>query len=271
MSEPIRACLAVVNLMPQAEVYLDYLGALLPPQTSVRWIRVRNHPYKSSDQATLEATHRFFSDVDLEDCDALLVSGSPLDRPEFALERATYWNELVTELRQASERVGSIGGICWGAFALAKIFYGLEKRVFPRKLHGVFEVQRVTSQHELARGLDDRYGCPQSRYGQIDPEGVEQLSRSGELVPLDWSAATGHCSIASRDGGLLFMQGHPDYPTERLCEEYKRAQSRGEALHPPENYDLERPTNTWRANSRALFDSWLRLAQARRRARSRCN
>jgi homoserine O-succinyltransferase len=268
MNMPPSLRLAVINLMPQAEIYLDYMAAVLPPGTDVRWIRVRNHPYRSSNQQILADTHRFYDETDLDDVDAILLTGAAMDlNPDFTA--ATYWDEVVETLRDADRHVGSIAGVCWGAQVLGKVFYGIEKQHFPAKVSGVFEMTNLAPGHPLMRGLDDRYWLPQSRYAAMEPKGFHQAVKDGRLIPLDWCEKSGHTTVVSADGAHLMLQGHQDYPTERLAEEHKAALKRGDTPPVPENYDPERPVNRWRANNRAFFAAWLDLAAQRKREGTR--
>ncbi|MCE7082633.1 homoserine O-succinyltransferase [Streptomyces sp. ST2-7A] len=256
--------LAVINLMPQAEIYLDYMAQVLPPGTDVRWIRVRNHPYRSSNHEILAATHRHYDETDLDGCDALLLTGAAMDlNPD--LTAATYWEEIVETLRDADGRVGSIAGVCWGAQVVGKVFYGIEKQHFPAKISGVIEMTNIAPEHPLMRGLDDRYWLPQSRYAQMEPTAFAKAVADGVLVPLDWSEESGHTTVVSADGAHLMLQGHQDYPTERLAEEYHSALRKGQSPPVPLNYDPERPVNRWRANNRTFFAAWLESAAERKR------
>ncbi|GAA4292730.1 homoserine O-succinyltransferase [Actinokineospora soli] len=262
-----RFRLAVLNVMPEAEVYLDYIGDVVPPNTDIEWVRLRNHPYRSSNQEILAATHKFYDDTDIDSCDALLISGSVMDKnPDFTA--AHYWDEVVETLRDASTRVGSVAGVCWGAQVVAKVFFDIDKKHFPEKLSGVYEMTNVRPDHELMRGLDDTYWLPQSRYAEMEPGAFSAAVESGALVPLDWCANGGHATVVSADGAYLMLQGHQDYPTGRLALEYNNAVARGENPPVPANYDPERPVNRWRANNRAFIAAWLRLA-ARRKAEGR--
>lgn len=265
MNTATNARVAIINLMPQAEVYFDYMAQALPAGTEISWVRVRNHAYRSSNQDILAATHRYYDMTDIDACDAVLLTGSAMDlNPDFTA--AAYWDEVGETLRDASTRVGSIAGVCWGAQVLAKVFYGIDKKHFPAKLSGVFEMHNLRPDHPLMRGLDDRYRLPQSRYAEMAPDGFAAAVAAGKLVPLDWSADGGHATVVSDDGRFLMLQGHQDYPTERLQQEYRNAQKRGDDPPVPRNYDVERPLNTWRANSRALLAAWLQLAVERKRA-----
>ncbi|MEU2180420.1 homoserine O-acetyltransferase/O-succinyltransferase family protein [Streptomyces thermolilacinus] len=257
--------IAVLNLMPQAEIYSDYMAQVLPAGTDVRWLRVRNHPYRSSDQKILADTHHYYDETTLEDCDALLLTGAAMDiNPDFTA--ATYWDEVVETLRDADGRVGSIAGVCWGAQVVGKVFFDLEKQHFPAKISGVIEMTNLAPEHPLMRGLDDRYWLPQSRYAQMEPKGFAKAVADGRLVPLDWSEESGHTTVVSADGAYLMLQGHQDYPTERLAEEYFNARKKGQTPPVPLNYDPHRPVNRWRANNRAFFAAWLEQAAARKRA-----
>lgn len=260
-----HARIAILNLMPQAEIYLDYMAQALPAGTDVRWIKLRSHSYSSSNQDILAATHRYYEPAEVEDCDALLLTGSAMDlNPDFLA--AKYWNEVCDVLSDASQRLGSIAGVCWGAQVLAKVFYGIDKKHFPAKLSGVFPMQNLRPEHPLMQGLDDRYWLPQSRYAEMEPLGFAAAVEAGVLIPLDWSEESGYTTVVSADGRFLMLQGHQDYPTERLKQEYENALKRGDNPPPPCNYDLVRPQNNWRANSRALLSAWLRQAMQRKQA-----
>ncbi|WP_372422069.1 homoserine O-acetyltransferase/O-succinyltransferase family protein [Salinarimonas chemoclinalis] len=258
------ARLAIINLMPQAEVYFDYMDQVLPEGTVIDWVRVRNHPYRSSDPEILARTHRFWEDTDVDACDAVLLTGAAMDiNPVF--QEAGYWDEIVETLRDAAGRVGSIAGVCWGAQVVGKVFFDIEKQHFAQKVSGVFEMTNVAPRHPLMRGLDDRFWLPQSRYAQLEPVAFEAAVTDGTLVPLDWCAASGHTTVVSADGRFLMLQGHQDYPTERLSEEYRAALAKGKAPKLPENYDVDAPVNRWRANNRAFLANWLRSAVALKR------
>ncbi|MEH0971267.1 homoserine O-succinyltransferase [Micromonospora sp. CPCC 205546] len=268
MTSPSPFRLAVLNVMPEAEVYLDYLAGVVPAGTELHWIKVRNHPYNSSNQEILAATHRFYDEVDIDSCDALLLSGSVMDRNPVFTE-ARYWDEVVETLKDASGRVGSLAGVCWGAQVVAKVFFDIDKKHFSEKLSGVFEMTNLQPEHPLMRGLDDRYWLPQSRYAELDPEPFAEAVRAGKLIPLDTSEQSGPTTVVSADGRYLLLQGHQDYPTGRLALEYHRARAKGENPPVPVNYDPDRPVNRWRANNRALIAAWLQLAAERKRQGSR--
>ncbi|MEM9523973.1 MAG: homoserine O-succinyltransferase [Pseudomonadota bacterium] len=258
------ARLAIINLMPQAEIYPDYMRQVLPAGTQIDWIRVRNHPYRSSDQDILAKTHRFYDETDIDRCDALLLTGAAMDiNPNFT--EATYWDETVATLRDASRHVGSIAGVCWGAQVVGKVFFDIEKQHFPEKIAGVFEMTNLKPDHPFMQGLDDRFWLPQSRYAVLEPVAYQKAVEAGRLIPLDWCEASGHTTVVSSDGRFLMLQGHQDYPTKRLAEEYLTAKSKGKSPRPPVNYDVERPVNRWRANNRAFMAAWLRTAVALKR------
>jgi homoserine O-succinyltransferase len=264
MNAPAR--LAVINLMPQAECYLEYMDQVLPAGTQVDWVRVRNHAYSSSDPEALSSTHRYYDDTDIDACDAILLTGSAMDaNPD--LTAATYWEEVVEMLRDAHGRSGSIAGICWGAQVVGKTFYDIDKKHFPKKLSGVFEMTNLAPDHPLMRGLDDRFWLPQSRYAEFDADPLAAEIAAGRLIPLDWSQGSGYTSIVSEDGDVLMLQGHQDYPTERLAQEYRNACARGETPPVPLNYDPDKPVNRWRANNRAFLAAWLDMAAGRKRAK----
>lgn len=250
------ATLAVINLMPRAELYEEYIRLLVPPGTKLLMIRMKNHLYTSSDHSILKSTHLLFNDCDFGSIDGLLVSGSPLDRM-IRFENATYWEELSSLLLLASSYVGSIAGICWGALAIAKVFLGIEKRFLGRKLYGVYRSSVNYQCHPFMMSVGPHLELPHSRHAEIDPIAISRLARLGVLTPLDWSDIAGHSCIATADCRLFMIQAHIDYPLNRLAQEFLWSQDDHIISQYPDNYNINSPLGVWLEASRSIFCNWL--------------
>lgn len=254
--------IGVLNLMPQAETYMPVLSYYLEKQAELVWIRLREHSYKSSDRNILDKTHVYFDEKLAASLDGMILTGAPVDRHDYLAVR--YWDELNKILQFTYANVYSMLGLCWGAMALGKIFFDIEKNVLEKKLYGIYKMQNTTS-HELNYFLDDEFWCPQSRYAAMDNDQLIGLASRGKLVMLDFSPEVGYCSIATPDGKLVMHQGHFEYPTDRLAQEYHRDLSMpngGNGI--PVNYLITNPKNLWRANGQAFFSAWIALIYSKR-------
>lgn len=68
--------------------------------------------------------------------------------------------------------------------------------------------------------------------------------------------------IISDGGSNIFVNGHPEYDTDRLAYEYERDKEKGLSPDIPVNYfpddDPEKqPVSRWTAYSSLLFSNWL--------------
>ena len=251
----------VINLMPRAESYEGVLEQCLPAHLGVElcWIRLENHVYGSSDLERLKKRYWTYPRlVAAKVLDGLIVTGAPVDALEF--ERVTYWPELQGILRQARRQTLSVLGICWGALALARLL-GIAVTNYERKLFGVFR-SRTSSNHALTRDLDDEFWCPHSRESGLVTTSLEAAKARGAVRVLADSLEAGPVILATRDDHYVMHLGHPEYPAERLGEEYERDRAAGRAPEAPRNYDLSKPENNWRANGRLFFAAWLGTMRA---------
>lgn len=258
----------IVNIMPRAETYEPYL--LKPLERTLLsvepvWIRLTSHQYGSSDAAHIRERYKTFEEaLATGRLDALLLTGAPVE--ELAFEAVHYWSELSEILQFCSRRVPSTLGLCWGALALAKQL-GLEKRVFTKKLFGVFQNLCLTQDHALTSGSDDAFWCAHSRHsGLLDVE-LEAARDDGRVRLLSHGIETGYSLFETLDHRFVMHLGHPEYEAERLAHEWQRDSKLGRAdVERPRNFDPEHPRNNWRSHCNELFTQWLRLAAQARAA-----
>ncbi len=254
---PVR--LGVVNIMPRADEYeapllvaLERTGRKVEPV----WIRLETHLYRSTDPGHL-ARHYQTLDQALAGppLDGLILSGAPVE--EIPYSQVRYWPELTVMLSRVGFDLPPMLGLCWGAMALAK-HTGIEKETYGRKLFGVFATTNLAPQGPVMAGVAPVFPCPQSRHaGLIDRE-VERATAKGEVAPLARAPETGVTIFRTPDGRFTGHLGHPEYPTNRLAQEYFRDQGRKRTdVGFPAGYDPEHPVNTWSEAGVAFFSGWL--------------
>lgn len=264
---PERMRLGIINIMPVAESYEPYLlrplqGAQGPIEPV--WLRLESHQYTSSDPERIRARYQTYEEAMADSSlDALILTGAPVEELEF--EAITYWAELQAILLDARERIPSTLGICWGGMALAHLI-GLEKQGFPQKLFGVFENRVLAPEHALLRGSGASFQCAQSRHSGFRDADLEWAQKAGTVELLSHGEQTGYTVFASADQRYVMHLGHPEYEAERLVQEWQRDVSLGRAdVARPQNFDPERPLNTWREHCTGFFSRWLsqNFSQAR--------
>jgi homoserine O-succinyltransferase len=255
---PLRV--AIVNVMPRAETYEPYLlrplaRALLP--VSPVWVRLRSHPYASSDAAHIERTYVTFEQaVASGPLDGLVLTGAPVE--ELAFEDVRYWRELSEILEYCRAHVASALGICWGGLALARQL-GIEKQRFEKKLFGVFQNVVLDADNPLLGGSDDVFWCAHSRHSGIDSTVLERARDAGSVRLLSHGPETGYSIFESADRRFLMHLGHPEYEAARLVHEWERDSALRRAdVDAPAHFDLDRPVNVWRSHCNDLFSRWLR-------------
>jgi homoserine O-succinyltransferase len=256
--------IGVLDLMPQAHEYMPIIRDKLSDDVELIWIRIDGHPYKSTDQVVLANTHISVDAAFDKGLDALIITGAPLDRHHY--DDVHYWQQLQLIITRGMHDGIPLLGLCWGAMAIGKSLYNIEKIVHANKLFGVYKMKNLAPNHVLYRNLDDEFWCPQSRYASLDNKQLEKYAATGELILLDYDTAIGFSTIATPDAKVVMHQGHFEYPTLRLAYEYKRDQNvQTVSHHTPINYSVADPTNNWRANAKIFFDAWVNVVKNSRR------
>jgi len=261
VAEDIRALrIGILNIMPQAEKYefslLHPLGRSVM-QIEPVWIRPHNHAYSSSDRQHLEKLYVTFEQaIDNKILDGLILTGAPVE--EIPFDDISYWSELKRILKYARHNIASTLGICWGGLALAK-FLDIDSVKYPKKVFGVFETENLDPDHRITGDMDDLFWCPQSRHSGIPDQVLEEEQRKGTVHLLAHSDKAGYTIFESGDQRFLMHLGHLEYDPSRLVEEYERDKKLGRAdVDPPENFDVAKPKNRWRAHRNEFFSQWIK-------------
>ncbi|MDT4762802.1 homoserine O-succinyltransferase [Sphaerochaeta sp. PS] len=260
-SQDIRPLqVAILNLMPQKSVTETQLIRLLgntPLQVEITFLRTATYQPKNTEVSYLRTFYQTFEDVCDKKFDALIVTGSPVEK--LAFEDVQYWEELTTILDWAEEHVYSSLFVCWGAQAALYHYYKVEKRPLAKKLSGVFTHGVTTPTETLVRGFDDCFLAPHSRHTTVEEEEIRSVE---ELKILAVSAEAGVYLAASKDDRQVFITGHCEYDALTLDSEYRRDLLAGLEPEKPVNYypgddEGKVPSVSWRSHANLLFSNWL--------------
>ncbi|HCA21731.1 MAG TPA: homoserine O-succinyltransferase [Lachnospiraceae bacterium] len=250
----------ILNLMPLKEdTELQLLRSLsnTPLQVNITFIRTVSYESKHTSLAHLEKFYSDFNTVKNRKWDGLIITGAPVEKLDF--EDVEYWKELCAIMEWAKTNVTSTLHICWGAQAGLYYHYGVRKFELPAKLSGIYQQYTVHRKTEIVRGFDDTFLVPVSRYTGINREDIEKCS---DLRIIADSYVTGPYIIIDKDGKNIFVNGHPEYDTYTLDQEYKRDMKRGLNPDIPVNYypsddPAEDPVKSWRCHANMLYTNWL--------------
>jgi homoserine O-succinyltransferase len=255
---PLR--IAILNLMPNkivTEIQLLRLLANSPLQLDIELIRIDDHVSKHTPESHLNCFYRYFSDVQGQKYDGLIITGAPLGLVDY--EDVTYWQQFGEILRWADTHVTSTLFLCWAAHAALYHYYGLQREIRGEKLSGVYWQDVVQPFSPLLRGFDQQFLVPHSRYAQVPKQKYQQHDDLHILAEAD---VTGAYLLQNSSGSRIFVTGHPEYDLTTLDDEYRRDLAAGLAPRLPENYyrnndPAQGPLKLWQAHAFLLFSNWL--------------
>lgn len=255
---PLRV--AILNLMPNkitTEIQLLRLLANSPLQLDIELLRIDDHVSKHTPESHLNCFYRYFSDVQQQKYDGLIITGAPLGLVDY--EDVTYWQQFGEILRWADTHVTSTLFLCWAAHAALYHYYGLQREIRGEKLSGVYWQQVSQPLSPLVRGFDDQFLVPHSRYAQVPKQKYQEHADIHVLAEAD---ATGAYLLQNSSGSRIFVTGHPEYDLSTLDDEYKRDVAASIAARIPENYyrnndPLQGPQKLWQSHAFLLFSNWL--------------
>ncbi|MCD7738623.1 MAG: homoserine O-succinyltransferase [Lachnospiraceae bacterium] len=255
---PLEIC--ILNLMPVKEdTELQLLRALsnTPLQVNVTFMKVESHISQNTSANHLNKFYQNFEQLKKFRYDGMIITGAPVEQYEF--EEVDYWPELRRIMEWTKTHVTSTLHICWGAQAALYYHFGIEKKLLPEKLFGLFEHKVSNRKIPLVRGFDDIFLAPHSRHTSVSSADIHACS---DLTVLAESDKAGVFLCMTAMGKQIFVMGHPEYDRYTLHNEYMRDKAKGLNIKLPENYypnnDCERKPNLqWRAHSNALYSNWL--------------
>lgn len=257
---PLR--ILILNLMPlkkPTELQLLRLLGDSPLQVEVDFCHTDSHESTHTDPSYLEENYYVFDEIKDNYYDGFIITGAPVEQIPF--ESVDYWPEMKTYFEWAKTHAFSMLHFCWGAQAALYYYYGIEKRLLPAKLFGIFEYQLTQKHHPLLRGFDDRYFIPQSRHTAINDI---QVYNTPQLDILSRSVENGINIIGTPDHRRFFVLGHFEYDRRTLEEEYLRDKKKGLPIAVPKNYypgdnDTKQPYFTWCNYAHLFYHNWLNI------------
>ncbi|WP_300847016.1 homoserine O-succinyltransferase [uncultured Acetatifactor sp.] len=250
----------ILNNMPvKQDTELQLLRALsnTPLQVDVTFINVKSHVSLNTSASHLNKFYSTLDEIRDRDYDGMIVTGAPVE--DIPFEEVDYWEEICEILDWAQTHVTSTLHICWAAQAGLYHYYGINKKLLPRKLFGIYEHKVRNRKIPLVRGFDDIFLAPQSRHTETPADAIHACK---ELTVLAESPVAGVYLAMAQEGKKIFVTGHPEYDRYSLNNEYYRDLNKGLDIQIPYNYypnddSKEKPLLQWRAHSNNLYSNWL--------------
>ena len=263
MHQDIRPLkLLILNLMPTkivTETQLLRKFSNTPLQIHVELLQMATHEAQNVDRRHLESFYTTFPEIKGNYYDGLVITGAPVENLDF--ESVDYWPELCEIFKWSRTHVTSTFHICWAAQAGVYYHYGLPKRRLPYKLFGVYPHKVHHRKEPLARGFDDYFLIPHSRYTEVPADIIHACP---DLTVLAESELAGVLLAIAKGGRQVFIFGHAEYDPYTLRDEYIRDHERGIDTALPENYfpdddPAKEPNLQWRSHSSLLYANWVNL------------
>jgi homoserine O-succinyltransferase len=295
----------LVNNMPDTALRATELqfARLLKDASGVLDVQLRlfSLPQIQRGELVRSRMEGFYADADTlptSGIDALIVTGA--EPCADGLRQENYWDALAHLVDWAE--IGTLSSLfsCLAAHAAVEHLSGIARQKLPRKLSGVFAVDRA-SHDPLLTGMPAQIRVPHSRRNTL----AESDLAAKDYCVLSRLESGGVDSFARAMPGrslFLFLQGHPEYGAQTLGREYLRDMGRflrGECAERPaipEQYfdratekalaalddesqgpdDWARysgivsgalPLQSWRGHAIKLFGNWLALIAAEKMRR----
>lgn len=252
--------IAILNLMPLKEdTELQILRSLsnTPLQVNVTFVATSTHEATHTSSNHLNKFYLSFDEIRNQNFDGFIITGAPVELMEY--EEVDYWQEICKIMEWTKTHVTSTLHLCWGAQAGLYYHYGIPKHILDKKMFGVYEHKVMNRKVPLVRGFDDHFMAPHSRHTEVLKEDIE---KNPDLTILAESDEAGVFLVIAKDGGQIFVMGHPEYDRLTLGKEYQRDKEKGLQIELPVNYypnddDTQRPLLQWRSHGNILYSNWL--------------
>lgn len=250
----------ILNNMPiKQDTELQLLRALsnTPLQVDVTFMNVKSHVSVNTSASHLNKFYCSLDDIRDQKFDGMIVTGAPVE--DISFEEVDYWEETCEIFDWAETHVTSTLHICWAAQAGFYHYYGINKKLLPQKLFGIYEHKVSNRKIPLVRGFDDVFLAPHSRHTETP---ADQIHDCKELTILAESPVAGVFLAIAEGGKKIFVTGHPEYDRYTLNNEYIRDKNKGLPIQVPYNYfpdddPEQKPLLQWRSHSNNLYSNWL--------------
>ncbi len=228
-----------------------------PLQVDVTFLMVTSHISLNTSANHLNRFYTTFDEIKEKRFDGLIITGAPVE--DITFEEVDYWDEVCKIMDWAEQNVTSTLHICWGAQAGFYHYYGIQKRLLPEKLFGLYSHKVQNRKIPLVRGFDDYFLAPHSRHTETP---ASEIHKCDAITVLAESEEAGVFLAYAEEGKKIFVNGHPEYDRYTLDKEYHRDLDKGLPIHIPRNYypnddPTQKPDLQWRSHSNNLYTNWL--------------
>ena len=250
----------LLNLMPhklETEVQFARIIGASPLQIELTLMTTETYSPKNTEKDYLLEFYKTLDDIKDNFYDVLIITGAPVETIPF--EDVKYWNELKKIILWSSTNIFRKIGICWGAQALLKEIYKIEKYSINNKLFGVYDHNlNQEKQYRLMNGFIDRFPMPVSRF--TENKKSEILKAGLEIIAFSKGSGVGMVRCPKTKD--LFILNHLEYDAITLRDEFVRDRLDKNEISIPVNYfpndDInEEPINRWRPYAFLLFTNFI--------------
>jgi homoserine O-succinyltransferase len=208
--------IGILNSMPEAAVRSTerQFGELLTGAAGLdiplrlQWFSLQPRDGYYGSLHDLWATHHL---------DGLIATGT--EPRAVYLNEEPYWDAFTKTVHWALTHTTSAVWSCLGAHAAVLYLDNVQRSLFPRKLHGVFNTTKL-DQHPLLAYTDPTWGVPHSRWNDLPIQTL--LSRGYRLLTEAGEAGADLFVKTCGRSLFVFFQGHPEYDARALMREYRR-------------------------------------------------
>ncbi len=250
----------LLNLMPkklQTEVQFARILGASPLQIELTLMTTETYSPKNTKKDHLIEFYKTLDEIKDNFYDVLIITGAPVETIPF--EEVKYWNELQKIILWSSNNVFRKIGICWGAQALLKELYNIEKYSMTNKLFGVYDHNlNQEKRYRLMHGFIDRFPMPVSRYTENKQNDILKAG----LEVLAFAKDSGVGMVRCPKTKDLFILNHLEYDAITLKDEFIRDKLEKSEIAIPINYfpnnDISKePINRWRPYAFLLFSNFI--------------
>ena len=251
---------ALLNLMPQkiqTETQFARLIGSTPLQIELTLLSISSHKTKNTSMKHMLSFYKQFEGIKNDFFDGLIITGAPIEHLDF--KEVTYWKELKKIFDWSQNNVHSTFAVCWGAMAMMKYFYNIEKKTLKEKAFGCFRHKNLEPNSPYLRGFSDDFIIPVSRWTTIEELSVNNTKNLKTLIT---SNEVGPCLLEDKNKRALYLFNHLEYDTNTLKDEYERDIKKRKKINIPKNYFPKDdpkliPENRWRSHAHLLYGNWI--------------
>ncbi|EEI70879.1 homoserine O-acetyltransferase/O-succinyltransferase family protein [Lentilactobacillus hilgardii] len=253
----------ILNLMPtRRDAEFQFLSGFnhLDSDVDITFMYPYTHHFKGTSREKIEADYVCWNQIADRYYDGLIITGSPVEKLPF--KQVDYWDELQKIIKWGKTHVKQQLHECWAAQAGLYLDYGIQKRLLPNKLFGIFTAVSVDHDSPLARGFGagGLLRMPQSRHTEII---LDETNLPGDLKVIATAPQSGPMILSSNTYHTTYVTGHPEYQEKTLANEYYRDRYKNLPINPPVNYFSDPVSGTvnysWKDASKKLYKNWTHL------------